>query len=122
VPRTAAEFRAHPFLVYDEDLAMLAPWWRASFGRSEPLPAKFVFRVTSLYDLRHLPQEGAGLTVLPDYFVARDCRGGTLERLLPKGGAGQAAAAKNPISLCWRREGVDTARLRVVRARLLAGR
>jgi hypothetical protein len=37
--------------VFDADLAMLAPWWRAAFGPKEPLPAQVVCRITNLDEM-----------------------------------------------------------------------
>ena len=120
-PHDAAGFRSHPFVAYDGDLAMLAAWWRATWGPKEPLPANIRVRVTSLDDMRHLARAGVGIAVLPDYFVADDLTAGALARVCkdPPGHARRKQEAKNPISLCWRRGAIETARLKAVRDALL---
>jgi DNA-binding transcriptional LysR family regulator len=114
-PRTAAEFRAHRFLVFDRDQAMHAPWWRASFGRREPLPARIAARVASLDELLALCEAGLGIAVLPTYFVDPALAAGRLVALAP---AGRRAPPRNQIYLAWRRGTPPSARLAAVKAAL----
>jgi DNA-binding transcriptional LysR family regulator len=122
-PTDAAGFRRHPFVAYDADLTMLSSWWRATWGPREPLPADVRVAVTSLDDMRFLARVGAGIAVLPDYFVADDLASGALARVCKDrpGHERRKQEARNPISLCWRRAAIETARLRAVREALLRG-
>ncbi|MDX2010076.1 MAG: LysR family transcriptional regulator [Myxococcaceae bacterium] len=118
-PRSADDFRQLPFLVFDRDFAMLGPWWRSFFGRHEALPTRIPCAVTSLFDLKALALDGLGIAVLPTYFVEAELKAKTLVSLDPP--AAGARGAKNPISLCWRRSALETARFRAVREQLLEG-
>jgi DNA-binding transcriptional LysR family regulator len=116
-PRTAAEFRRNRFLVFDRDEAMHSPWWRASFGRREPLPERIAARVASLDELAALCEAGLGITVLPTYFVAAAVKAGRLVALpAPR----TARAPRNQIYLAWRRGTPPTARFTAVKAALSA--
>lgn len=102
-PKTAEDFRAHGFAVFDRDLAMHAPWWRASFGAKAALPTRIVCTVASLDELQALAESGACVTVLPDYFVAPAVKAKRLVVLepAPKQHPHQRAA-KNTLFLAWR--------------------
>jgi len=121
VPRTAAELSSRPLIVYDPDLAMLAPWWRARFGRRQRLPSRAACYVTSLDEMLGLCEQGVGLTVLPTYFVADALARGTVITVEPQQSS-RARAARNPIYLAWRRGQPETARIRTVRDALLGER
>lgn len=111
-PRTRAEFQRHRFVVFDRDLAMHAPWWRAAFGgRGEP-PATIVGEVASLEEMQALAEEGVGIAVLPDYLVAAALSAKRLVVLPPDGGSRRARAARNTLFLGWRGAAITTARLR----------
>jgi len=121
MPENAAEFRQRPMIVFDDDMAMLAPWWRANFGRGEPMPSNVLCSVTSLEDMRQLVLQGLGIAVLPDYFTARDVAAGHLVRVCKHVQPGRRKReAHNPVYLCWRKGMVMTARLRAVHAELTA--
>lgn len=111
-PRTRAEFQRHRFVVFDRDLAMHAPWWRAAFGgRGEP-PATIVGEVASLEEMQALAEEGVGIAVLPDYLVAAALTARRLVVLTPDGGARRARPARNTLFVGWRGAAITTARLR----------
>ncbi|WP_394841381.1 LysR family transcriptional regulator [Pendulispora brunnea] len=121
MPENAAEFRQRPMIIFDNDMAMLAPWWRAAFGRREPMPANVVCSVTSLEDMRQLALQGLGIAVLPDYFTARDLAAGHLVQVCKHVHPERCKReARNPMYLCWRKGTVMTARLRAVLAELTA--
>ena len=56
--------------MFDRDLAMHAPWWRATFGRRAALPDTIVAEAGELEAMLALVEAGVGLAVLPDYVVA----------------------------------------------------
>jgi DNA-binding transcriptional LysR family regulator len=121
-PSTADEFRKHPFIVYDADLAMLAPWWRASFGRHAPLPENFICQVTSLDEIMSFAEEALGIGVLPSYFVTRALEEKSLVLLRTAGRSSEPLRgnARNPISLAWRKATIQTARFLAVRTALMS--
>ncbi len=121
-PISVDDFRQQSFLVFDDDIAMLAPWWRARFGPRESLPQNFVCQVASLDELAALAEAGLGIAVLPSYLVAAPVARGTLTAFAATTGTTRrlSAAARNPISLAWRRGALETARFVAVRTRLLA--
>jgi DNA-binding transcriptional LysR family regulator len=116
-PRTAADFRAHRFLVFDRDLAMHAPWWRASFGRRELPPEDIAACVASLDELAALCEAGLGIAVLPTYFVAAAVKAGRLVTVTP---AARRGSARNQLYLGWRRGTPASARFATVKAALQA--
>ena len=119
-PRSASEFRAHPFIVFDDDLAMHAPWWRSGFGRREPLPPNIVAKVASLDEMLALATAGVGIAVLPNYFVRSSLAAGAVVGLSgPRAGGGQA---RNQILLAWRKAAARTQRFVATQALLLAKR
>lgn len=126
-PETARELAEHPFVVFDDDLAMHAAYWTAAFGRREPLPPKIVCRITSLDEMLALAVEGLAIAVLPNYFVADALQAKTVvpvgpSRLSrPSRSLARQTTAKNAIYLAWRKGVVETARLRAVRDALLSG-
>lgn len=95
------------YIVFDEDLAMFAPWWRAQHGRHAKLAPRLAAKVASLDEMRALAEAGAGIAVLPDFFV-EDMRG--LTRIEVKG-----RPATNTLFLAWRQSAVETARFVAVR-------
>jgi DNA-binding transcriptional LysR family regulator len=118
-PRTVADFQAARWAVFDPDLPMHAPWWRASFGPKAALPRQVVCQVASLEELLALAEVGVALTVLPDYLVAPSVEARRLVVLEPA--AGQYARqrpAGNTIFLAWREGVAESARLRAVREAL----
>jgi DNA-binding transcriptional LysR family regulator len=110
-PRGQAEFAAHRYLVFDGDLAMHAPWWRACFGGRARLPRDVVCEVASQEELQALAEAAVGIAVLPDYQVADALRAGLLRALAPP----RARPARNTIHLAWRKGAIETARLRAAR-------
>lgn len=120
-PRSASDFRQHRFVVFDRDLAMHAPWWRASFGSKVALPENIACEVASLEQMMDLAIAGAGVVVLPDYQVAETVRAGALRILEPaRGQHTRQRAARNTLFLAWRRGAIESARLRTVREALSA--
>jgi DNA-binding transcriptional LysR family regulator len=105
----AAALRPRRWIAFDRDLAMLAPWWRAAFGRREPLPSAAVSFVANLDEMLALCAAGVGLTVLPGYFVARALAAGEVVEVLPAAAAGSGRQARNPLKLAWRMGAVPTA-------------
>jgi len=108
-PRSARDFAAHAWLVFDADLAMHATFWRAAFGRRAPQPGNLRCRIGSLDELAALAEAGLGMTVLPSYFVV-----GKRLTTLPSPGR----RALSPIHLAWRTGAAETARFVTVRDRL----
>lgn len=121
-PRSAEDFTTHRVIVFDRDLPMHAAWWRATFGGRAALRGKVVCRVASLDEMLGLAAAGAGIAVLPDYFVERAVAEHEVVHVRPhaSGSARRPAPAKNPIVLAWRRGAVASARVRAVRDVLLA--
>ncbi len=118
-PRSLDEFRAHPFIVYDENIIMLAPWWRTKFGRRAPFPETHAARVGNLDEMLAMAEAGVGLTVLPSFFVVQSLAAGATVVLEPRAGKTTPRRSLYPIHLAWRRSAVDSARVRVVRELLL---
>ncbi|MHB8419670.1 MAG: LysR family transcriptional regulator [Myxococcales bacterium] len=115
-PRTLAAFSEHPFIVFDQELAMLRPWWRAHFGPRAALPPRHACRVASLDEILALTEAGIGLTVLPNFFIEDSLARGAVALVPPDPPrSGHARRALYPIYLCWRRSALETARLRAVR-------
>jgi DNA-binding transcriptional LysR family regulator len=119
-PSTAAEFAAQRYIVFDADLAMHTAWWRAAFGRRAPLPARVVCRITSLDEMLALAIDGVGLAVLPDYFIREAVAAGRVVALAPAAAERRRRPARSTLHLAWRRGAVESARLKTVRAALLA--
>jgi len=120
----AEALRAQRWIVFDRDLAMHATWWRAAFGRREPLPGEVACRIASLDEMLALCEAGCGLTVLPGYFVEEALRAGSVVEVRPprlRGAGADTRAPRNALSLAWRRGTVETALFRTVRDALLAG-
>lgn len=118
-PRAASDFRQHRYVVFDRDLAMHAPWWRASFGARAALPEGIACEVASLEQMMDLAVAGAVIAVLPDYQVADAVRAGALRILEPaRGQHARQRPAQGTLFLAWRRGAVESARLRVVREAL----
>lgn len=111
--RQHRDFAQARYLVFDDDLPMLAPWWRASFGRSAKLQPQIAARVASLDELQALAEAGAGVAVLPDYFVADAVKARRLVKLATPG-----RPATNTLFLAWRSHAVATARFLSVKAAL----
>jgi DNA-binding transcriptional LysR family regulator len=114
-PRAPEDFTKHRVIVFDRDLPMHAAWWRAAFGSRTPLRGEIASRVASLDEMLALAEAGAGITVLPDYFVQRPLERGRLALVPAK------RPAKNAIVLAWRRGAIATARFRTVRDALRGG-
>ena len=106
--------RSQRWIVFDEDLPMLRPWWRQAFGPRAPLPEQIACRVASLDEMLALAEAGVGLTVLPDYLVASSLQAGRLVALPAR------RPARNTLFLAWRRSVVETARFLAVRDALAA--
>lgn len=114
VPATAAEFATHRYLVFDDDLAMHAPFFRAAFGARAALPRTIVGRVAALEELLALAVAAVAIVILPDYLVAPDVVAGRLRILAPTRGDRPARAVTNTIHLATRRGAIPTARLGAV--------
>ena len=110
-PRSLEDFTRLRYLVFDRDLAMHAPWWRASFGRKAALPPDIICEMASLEELLALAEEGVGVAVLPDYHVAPSVAARRVRVLTPEG----ARPARNTLFLAWRAAAVQTARFVAVR-------
>jgi DNA-binding transcriptional LysR family regulator len=119
LPKTEADLDAHRFIVFAPDLPMHAAWWRMAVGRSTTRRATIACTVRSLDEMLGLAALGAGVAVLPDYFVADALRAKEVVVVPPPARPGARAAAKNPIVLAWRRGAVASARLRAARDVLL---
>jgi len=111
-PRTAADFDAHRLVVFDRDLPMHAAWWRATFGARAPVRGKVACRIASLDEMLALAITGAGIAVLPDYFVAPALAAREVVAIAP---GGARRRARNEILLAQRRGAVPSARVRAVR-------
>jgi LysR family glycine cleavage system transcriptional activator len=118
LPRNVADLQGHRFIVYDADLPMHGPWWRAKFGGRTPFRGKVVCRTASLYEMLALAEEGIGIVVLPDYFAGEAARRGTIVEL-PSVPGSRPSTATNKILLASRQNVVPTARFRIVHDGLL---
>lgn len=119
-PWSAEALRGRRWIAFDRDLAMLAPWWRAAFGRREPMPAEALCLVGNLDEMLALCSAGVGLTVLPGYFAAEALAAGAVEEVKPAARSPQGRPARNPLRLAWRRGAVETALFRAASALLTA--
>jgi DNA-binding transcriptional LysR family regulator len=118
-PRTAADFDAHRLIVFGRDLPMHAAWWRATFGPRAPLRGHTACRIASLDEMLALAVAGAGIAVLPDYFVAPALAAREVVAITP---GGARRRARNEILLAQRRGAIPSARVRAVREALLSPR
>lgn len=118
---TADALAAHGVVVFDADLAMHAPWWRASFGRRAPLPPLVRAHAGSLDAMLALIEQGAVWGVLPSFYIADALARGRVVELTPAVARGQPAPrpATYPLALAWRRSAALTARFEAVRHALL---
>lgn len=114
-PHTVADFRRHRYLVFDADLAMHAPWWRAWFGRKSRLPEAIVASVASLDEMRALAEAAVAIAVLPDYHVAASVAEKRLRILTPTNQSGRQRQARGTIFLAWRASTAGPAKVRAVR-------
>lgn len=119
-PRTLAEFMDERYVVFDRDLAMHRPWWRAAFGGRASLPRRIVAELPSCEAMLALALDGVAVTVLPDYLVDPHLERRELVRLEPARRASEKPPAF-PVFLGWRSHTLESARVRVVREALLAG-
>jgi len=113
-PHAAADFDRHRLIVFDRDLPMHAAWWRATFGARAPLRGRVACRVASLDEMLALAVAGAGITVLPDYFLAPALTAREVVAVAPRA----RRRATNEILLAQRRGAIPSARIRAVRAAL----
>ena len=120
-PRSARDFAAWRFIAFDQDLAMLSPWWRTAFGPQEPLPSQVVCRIANLDEMLALVEAGVGLAVLPDYLVEPAVRAGRVVTLSPEPGRRAARRSRGTLWVAWRRAAAPTARFLAVRDWLLEG-
>lgn len=118
-PRTAADFDAHRLIVFGGDLPMHAAWWRATFGPRAPLRGRITCRIASLDEMLALAAAGAGIAVLPDYFVAPALAAREVVALTP---GATRRRARNEILLAQRRGAASSARVRAVYDGLCGGR
>ena len=120
-PRTLEEFAARPFIIYDAEMWMLAPWWRARFGQRAPLPAKYAGLISNLDEMLALTEAGVGLCVMPTFFVDDALARRSIVLVEPTPPSDKPLRrALFPIHLAWRRTTTETARLRTVRDLLLS--
>ncbi|HWE29077.1 MAG TPA: LysR family transcriptional regulator, partial [Polyangia bacterium] len=68
-PRTFEEFASRPYIIYDAEMWMLAPWWRAKFSQRAPLPTNCAGRISNLDEMLALTEAGVALCVLPTFYV-----------------------------------------------------
>jgi DNA-binding transcriptional LysR family regulator len=115
-PRALEDWDGHRIVVFDRDLPMHAAFWRAAYGRAA-LRGTIACRVASLDELRALAEAGAGIAVLPDYFVEDAVARGKLTALRTTA----AKSARNAIVLAARSNAVAPARVRVVQEALGGG-
>ncbi|MCA9626650.1 MAG: LysR family transcriptional regulator [Myxococcales bacterium] len=113
-PRVAADFAVHRWIAFDGDLPMHTSWWRWRFGARARQQGEITCLVASLTEMRALTEAGAGLCVLPEYFV-RDAL--ARRRLVPV--ASKGGGAKNSIYLAWRKRAVPSARFLAAKSALL---
>jgi DNA-binding transcriptional LysR family regulator len=118
-PRTVADFSARRFIAFDQDLAMLAPWWRAAFGPHTPLPQAVVCHISNLDEMLALAEAGCGIAVLPDYLVEASLSAGRVVALRPERRRGSLRQPRATLWLSWRRAAAPTARFLAVRDWLL---
>jgi DNA-binding transcriptional LysR family regulator len=121
MPASAEDFRKLRYIVFDDDLPMHAPFWRAAFGRREPLPPRVVAKLANLDEMLALACAGIGVAVLPRYLVEESlCSRAVV--MLPTSRSKQArtAHARNPIHLAWRKDAVESPRFVAARGALLA--
>jgi DNA-binding transcriptional LysR family regulator len=120
-PRTLEDFSRRRFIVYDAKMFMLTPWWRANFSQRAPLPSEHAGRISNLDEMLALTEAGAGLSVMPSFFVDDSLARQQTVLVEPERPAGKPARrALYPIHLAWRRSATETARMRTVRDLLLA--
>jgi DNA-binding transcriptional LysR family regulator len=121
-PRMLEDFAASPFIVFDQGLIMLTPWWHAKFGRRVALPQHHACRVANLDEMLALAEAGVGVTVLPNFFVEESLARKATVLLEPVAGSHKRPLrrAMYPIHLAWRKNAIDPARVRTVREFLLA--
>ncbi|MDY7232170.1 LysR family transcriptional regulator [Hyalangium rubrum] len=118
-PRTLTDFQAQRWAVFDQDMAMHLPWWRASFGPKAALPERIVCRMASLEELLALAEASVALVVLPDYLVTAALAERRVLLLEPAPGQhARQRAAGNTLFLAWREGMKESARLRAVRQAL----
>jgi DNA-binding transcriptional LysR family regulator len=115
-PRVAADFQGHRWIAFDEDFPMQSAWWRAMFGPRSPMKGEVACFVASLDEMLALAEQGVGLTVLPEYFVADALATSTVVEIPI---ARRDRRVYNEIYLTWRHSAVSTARFDAVRAALL---
>jgi DNA-binding transcriptional LysR family regulator len=78
LPRTPAALAEHEALMYGS-----SGWSLRRGNREARVQMKVAFRSNVIYAVRQLAIEGAGIALLPDWFVQEDVRGGALQILLP---------------------------------------
>ncbi len=113
-PRTLSDFQQRRWIVFDSDLAMHAPWWRATFGARAALPTDIVCEISSLEHMMALAIDGSGLAVLPDYLIAAAIDDRRLRVMQPTA----RARAQNTIYLAWRRTAMQSARMQAAMSAL----
>ena len=119
VPRRLEEFSQRQFIVYDEGLVMLRPWWRPSSAGARRCRA--ITPAASPTSTRCWPSPRRAW----GYGAAQLLRRGVGGQ--PRHGRAGARAAQQkdaaplalPHHLAWRKSAIDTARLKVVRQWLL---
>ncbi|MFY0567734.1 LysR family transcriptional regulator [Archangium lansingense] len=119
MPRTVTDFSAQRYIAFDEDLAMLTPWWHAAFGPRTPLPKGVVCHIANLDEMLALAEAGCGIAVLPDYLVEDSLRAGRVQALKPERRRGSLRQPRGTLWLAWRRAAAPTARFLAVRDWLL---
>lgn len=118
--RDARALAGWPWLVFDRDLPMHGPWWKAAFGQPPPLPERVVSATASLEQLQAMAEAGLGAVVLPDYLLTRALAAKALRVVEPASSSGRSARpAHNTLFLAARRGAPPTARTEAVREALL---
>lgn len=121
---TEQDFASQRYIAFDEDCAMLAPWWRVHFGRTADLPRHIACYVADLGGMLVLAEQGVGIAVLPRLLVENSLANARVHELRPKSpgtrAAGRQNAARNVLFLAWRESAVETAPVKAVRRALHA--
>ncbi len=121
-PSTARRFRATSMSVsdlcaerwvgYDEDLPLIREYFEHHYGR--PPNLRSTICVADLRAVRSLVEQGAGLSVLPDYLCAPGLEAGTLVVLGDRG-----KGPRNELFLSWNRANLRHPRVVFARDQLV---
>lgn len=93
--RSAPQLANVPLIAYDEDLPLVADFWRTVFGDTHGLQAAVT--ANGLRACLELAIRGAGMTVLPEHVCDAALRSGEVIRLIEP-----VRAPRNQLYLAWR--------------------